>query len=41
MRKFGFTSCEGDVFMRVIVEGAGTTGQLLIDQLLIEWEENP
>jgi hypothetical protein len=37
----GFTSYEGDVFMRVIVEGAGTTGQLLIDQLLIEWEENP
>ncbi len=36
-----YISYEGDVFMRVIVEGAGTTGQLLIDQLLIEWEENP
>ena len=36
-----YISYEGDVFVRVIVEGAGTTGQLLIDQLLIEWGENP
>ncbi len=34
-----YISYEGDIFMRIILEGAGSNGRLLIDQLLVEWQE--
>ncbi|BCW95344.1 MAG: hypothetical protein KatS3mg018_0826 [Fimbriimonadales bacterium] len=34
-----YISYEGDIFMRIILEGAGGNGRLLIDQLLVEWQE--
>jgi hypothetical protein len=36
-----YISYEGDLFLRIVIEGAGSSAQLLIDQLLVEWEEQP
>jgi len=34
-----YISYEGDLFVRVLIPGAGASGQLWIDQMLFEWEE--
>jgi len=34
-----YISYEGDLFVRILIPGAGANGQLWIDQLLFEWEE--
>ncbi|MCS7064933.1 MAG: S8 family serine peptidase [Fimbriimonadales bacterium] len=34
-----YVSYEGDLFVRVLIPGAGANGQLWIDQMLFEWEE--
>ncbi|GIV05585.1 MAG: hypothetical protein KatS3mg016_1160 [Fimbriimonadales bacterium] len=36
-----YISYEGDLFLRIVIEGAGGSAQLLVDQLLVEWEEQP
>lgn len=36
-----YISYEGDLFLRIVIEGAGADGRLLIDQLLVEWDESP
>ncbi len=34
-----YVSYEGDLFVRILITGAGASAQLLIDQLLFEWAE--
>ncbi len=34
-----YVSYEGDLFVRVLIPGAGANGQLWIDQMRFEWEE--
>jgi len=34
-----YVSYEGDLFVRILISGAGADGQLWIDQILFEWEE--
>ncbi|MCS7190119.1 MAG: IPT/TIG domain-containing protein, partial [Fimbriimonadales bacterium] len=34
-----YISYEGDLFVRIVISGAGANGRLLIDQLLFEWVE--